>query len=96
MSTDKLIPNSVPDKYKDKLIRFIETTGGIFGVMYYKPLRARIVDPGNFTTMYIVNLKNGEISQPRKGTLKTREGNLTLDNFFETVARLRDEAIKDI
>ena len=96
MSTDKLIPNSVPDKYKDKLIRFIETTGGIFACLYYKPLLARIVDPKSFTTMYIVNLENGEISQPRKGTLKTPEGNLTLDNFFETVARLRDEAILGI
>ena len=51
------------------------------------------MDPDNFTTMYIVNLENGEICVPRKGVRVTPAGNLTLDNFFETVAKLRDEAI---
>jgi hypothetical protein len=80
---DKIIPNNVPDRYKEKLIRFIETTGGVFGSMYYKPLRARIVDPGIFTTMYVVNLDNGEICVPRKGVRMTSAGNLTLDNFLK-------------
>ena len=91
--TDKIVPNNIPKKYEVKLIRFIETVGGIFATLYYKPLRARIVDPDNFTTLYIVNLENGEICVPRKGVRVTPAGNLTLDNFFETVAKLRDEAI---
>jgi hypothetical protein len=90
---DKIIPNNVPKKYKEKLIRFIETTGGTFALLYYKPLRARIVDPDNFTTTYVVNLENGEICVPRKGNCQTLGGNVTLDNFFETVAKLRNEAI---
>jgi len=91
----KIVPNNVPEKYKEKLIRFIETTGGIFATLYYKPLRARIVDPGNFKTTYIVNLENGEISIPQKGVRMTPAGKLTLDNFFETVAKLRNEAISE-
>ncbi len=81
MKREISVPNNVPDKFKEKLIQFIETTGGVFGVIYYKPLRARIVDPENFTTMYLVNLENGEICVPRKSVRKTLEGNLTLDNF---------------
>ncbi len=93
MSSNKIVPNNVPKKYRDKLIRFMETVGGIFATLYYKPLRARIVDPDNFTTMYIVNLENGEICVPRKGNCQTLGGNVTLDNFFETVVKLRNEAI---
>jgi len=93
MSRERIVPNNVPEKYREKLIRFIETTGGIFARLYYKPLRARIVDPGNFTTMYVVDLENGEICIPRKGVRMMPAGNLTLDNFFETVAKLRNEAI---
>jgi hypothetical protein len=90
---DKIIPNNVPKKYRANLIRFMETTGGRFGCMYYKPLRARIVDPEKFTTTYVVNLENGEICVPRKGNCQTLGGNVTLDNFFETVVKLRNEAI---
>ena len=93
MSRERIVPNNVPEKYKEKLIRFIETTGGIFATLYYKPLRARIVDPGNFKTTYIVNLENGEIGIPQKGVRMTPAGKLTLDNFFETVVGLRNEAI---
>lgn len=78
----KIIPDNVPEKYKSKLIKFIEETGGRFGCMYYKPLRARIVDPQNFKTSFVVNLENGEICIPRKGVRMTPEGNLTLDRFF--------------
>ena len=91
--TVNIAPNNVPKKYRAKLIRFIEFTGGRFGCMYYKPLRARIVDPTNFTTTFVVNLENGEICIPRKGKRQTLGGNLTLDNFSETVAKLRNEAI---
>jgi hypothetical protein len=78
-----IVPNNVPKKYKEKLIRFIETSGGTFASLYYKPLRARIVNPGNFTTMYVVNLENGEICVPRKGIRMTPAGNLTLDKFLK-------------
>jgi len=71
----------VPDKYKEKLTCFIKIAGGVFGTMYYKPLRARIVYPENFTTMCIVNLENGKICIPKKGVQTTIEGNMTLDNF---------------
>lgn len=81
---DKIIPNNVPEKYRAKLNRFVETTGGRFGCMYYKPLRARIVDPRTFQTTFVVNLENGEICVPRKGIHQTPEGNLTLDKFFDT------------
>lgn len=81
--TDKIVPGNVPKKYRATLIRFIETTGGRFGNLYYKPLRARIVEPGRFTTTFMVNLENGEICVPRKGKRQTPEGNLTLDKFFE-------------
>ena len=91
---ENIAPNNVPKKYRDKLIRFMEATGGRFGCMYYKPLRARIVDPANFTTTFVVNLENGEICIPRKGKRQTLGGNVTLDNFFETVATLRNETIK--
>ena len=83
VSNDNAVPNNVPEKYKEKLILFIETTGGVFAAMYYKPLRARIVDPDKFTTTYVVNLENGEICVPRKGIRMTPAGNLTLDDFFE-------------
>jgi hypothetical protein len=78
------VPNNVPDKYKKKLVRFIEHAGGVFGAMYYNPLRARIVNPDNFTTMYIVNLENGKICVPRKGVPLGITGNLTLDGFLST------------
>ena len=81
--TDKILPNNIPKKYEVKLIRFIETVGGIFASLYYKPLRARIVDTDNFNTMYIVNLENGEICIPRKGKRVMPNGNLTLDKFFD-------------
>jgi hypothetical protein len=83
MDRKNIIPNNVPEKYKEKLIRFIETTGGTFASLYYKPLRARIVDPDNFTTTYVVNLENGEICVPRKGIRMTPAGNLTLEFFFK-------------
>lgn len=76
----KTIPNNVPKKYKDKLIRFIKITGGVFGKMYYKPLKARIVDPDNFTTMYIVNLENGKIYVPRKINRMKLIGTLVIDD----------------
>ena len=78
--TDISVPNNVPKKYRAKLISFIQSTGGRFGCMYYKPLRARIVDPEKFTTTYVVNLENGEICVPRKGKRQTLGGNATLDN----------------
>lgn len=81
--SDKLIPDNVPKKYRAYLIRFIETTGGRFGTLYYKPLRARIVDPESFTTTFMVNLENGEICVPRKGKRQMPNGNLTLDQFFD-------------
>ena len=78
-----IVPNNVPKKYRADLIRFIETTGGRFANLYYKPLRARIVDPEKFTTIFMVNLENGEICVPRKGKRVMPNGNLTLDQFFE-------------
>ena len=91
---DTIIPNRVPKKYRANLIRFIETTGAKFGTLYYKPLRARIVDPVNYNTMFVVNLESGEICVPRKGKRQILDGSLTLDNFFETVAKLRNKAIR--
>jgi len=82
--TDKLVPDNVPKKYRASLIRFIETTCGKFGTLYYNPLRARIVDPDNFTTTFVVNLENGEICVPRKGKRVMPNGNLTLDKFFDS------------
>ena len=78
--TENSVPNNVPEKYRAKLISFIQSTGGRFGCMYYKPLRARIVDPEKFTTTYVVNLENGEICVPRKGKRQILGGNATLDN----------------
>jgi hypothetical protein len=83
MKIDEIVPNNVPEKYRANLIRFIETTGGRFGNLYYKPLRARIVDTDSFTTTFVINLENGEICVPRKGKRQTPEGNLTLDKFFD-------------
>ena len=83
MSSNKIVPNNVPKKYRAKLIRFVETTGGRFGCMYYKPLRARIVDPRTFQTTFVANLENGEICVPRKRKRQPPEGNLTLDKFFD-------------
>ncbi len=37
MSSNKIVPNNVPKKYRAKLIRFMEITGGRFGCMYYNP-----------------------------------------------------------
>ena len=81
--SDKTVPENVPEKYRANLIKFIETTGGRFGCLYYKPLRARIVDAENFTTTFVVNLENGEICIPRKGKRQTPGGNLTLDQFLK-------------
>ena len=78
-----MVPNNVPDHYKEKLTIFIRYIGGIFGTMYYKPLRARIVDPVKVITLFIVNLENGEICVPKKGVRYGIGGNLTLDGFFE-------------
>jgi len=82
LSSGKIVPNNVPDKYRERLINFIKHVGGVFATMYYKPLRARIVDPGNFITMYIVNLENGEICLPKKSARVEILGNLTFDEFF--------------
>ena len=54
LSSSNIVPNNVPDKYKEKLIKFIKYVGGVFATMYYKPLRTRIVTPENFITMYII------------------------------------------
>ena len=80
--TTKIVPDNVPEKYRENLIKFIEVTGGRFGCMYYKPLRARIVDPQHYKTSFVVNLENGEICVPKRGIRMTPEGNLTLDKFF--------------
>jgi hypothetical protein len=91
--TENSVPNNVPEKYRAKLIRFIKHTGGRFGCMYYKPLRARIVDPEKFTTTYVVNLENGEICVPRKGKRQTLGGNVTLDKVSGEFSKSIDEAI---
>jgi len=82
LSSSNIVPNNVPDKYKEKLIKFIKYVGGVFATMYYKPLRTRIVTPENFITMYIVNLENGEICVPKTGVRIGIKGNLMLDEFF--------------
>ena len=77
----KVVPNNVPNRFKKKLELFIKKENGIFGTMYYKPLRARIVNPNNFVTMFIVNLENGRISPPKKGVKLKDKDYLTLDDY---------------
>lgn len=50
--------------------------------MYYKPLRARIVNPASFATMFIVNLENGKIYIPKKGIRQKDEDCISLDDYL--------------
>ena len=76
MKSDITVPNAVPSEFKKELLEFIQSVGGVFASFYYNPLRARIVDPDNFTTLYIVNLENGSIHIPRASKTSKPYGNL--------------------
>ena len=73
LSSSNIVPNNVPDKYKEKLIKFIKYVGGVFATMYYKPLRTRIVTPENFITMYIILKMERSVCRKRVSELGLKE-----------------------